>query len=150
MTAIWTCTGSTAIVDEKSLNKYESDGAWLMHKGTSTGYLLARCNVTNPMDKGASLGWNVLEVVYRYQRDDSKLNVVLSRISNKGNVSRIAEFSANSLGVSPDTQMHSKFFSHSFDFANNAYFVFIEMSRKDTEDGNRPSVAIVRLQYVVT
>ena len=44
--------GAACVSDESSAGKYEASAARYRHKGSNTGAIYARCNVTNPLDDG--------------------------------------------------------------------------------------------------
>jgi len=82
---VWTATGNSCVVDNSDLDQYEQDSFSLQHRKRAEGTILARCNVSNPLDSGANPGWGTLEVVYRDPdgRDNrSQVRVRLIRVNN--------------------------------------------------------------------
>jgi hypothetical protein len=146
MSSIWTHVGAACMPDEGSTGKYEANAARFRHKGSFTGDIFARCNVTNPRDDGLNPGWDCLEVVYSRQADTDQVTAELIRVSNEtGGVYTLATLDSNNFGTSPDEQTKHVDFHHDFNFEHFAYYVQIKVSRKSSSAGHNPSISIVRL-----
>lgn len=145
----WTGVAGAFIPDESSLNKYESNAARFRHKGTQTGDIYAKCNVTSPISGDFYSGWSVLQVIYRDPDGSATSNSVtveLIRVSNStGGVFTIATFNSNDFGASSSSQTHAVDFTHTFDFFSYAYYVQIKVSRTRSGATNNPDVSVVRL-----
>lgn len=134
------------MADESSVGRYEASAARFRHKGSITGEIVARCNVTNPRDDGSDPVWDYLEVVYRRQAETDQVTAELIRVSNEtGGVHTLATFDSNNFGTSPDEQTRHVEFDHTFNFVAFAYYVQIKVSRTSSAAGHNPSVSIVRL-----
>lgn len=144
--SVWTHVGAACVADESSAGKYEASAARFRHKGSNTGDIFARCNVTNPEDDGRNPNWDLLEVVYRCQAETDQVTAELIRVSNEtGGVHTLATFDSNNFGTSPDEQTEHVTFNHSFNFVAFAYYVQIKVSRTSSAAGHNPSISIVRL-----
>ena len=150
MSSIWTHVGSACVADERSAGKYEASAARFRHKGSNTGSITARCNVTNPLDNGGNPNWDLLEVVYFKQVETSRVIVQLVRVSNStGGVYTIETFDTDDPSydnTSPTAQTRNKFFDYTFDFEKFAYFIEIKVRRESNTEEDIPAVSIVRLK----
>lgn len=157
----WTHVASACAVDEDSLSKTSTAGAYFTFKGASVSApggpllgpipLFARCNVVNPLDaRGLEPGnpnWNALIVTYldpdgtgTAHRVQARL-VRVSRATGAG--ATIATFNSNSLNITTQTE-RLKLFNHQFDFGDYYYYVELALTRTDASTGN-PRLAAVRL-----
>jgi len=146
---VWTATGNSCVVDNSDLDQYEQDSFSLQHRKRAEGTILARCNVSNPLDSGANPGWGTLEVVYRDPdgRDNrSQVRVRLIRVNNGGNTTNVAEFDSDEFPEAADPATQSVVFSHAFDFDTGAYYVELRISRESTRSENDPAVFVVRMK----
>ncbi len=156
----WTHVGAAAAIDDPHRHKYNTTGGHLKFKGNYTGWIYARCNVTNPLDNG-NPDWNSIEVVFRDQDGaGSKYQVVatLYRVSpTSGAVRWIAKFDSNAAGASAATdstqRSHAYFRTtssgfESLNFSYFAYYVALAIYRADTD--KNPRIYSVRLGKVPT
>jgi hypothetical protein len=146
---VWTTTGNSCVVENSDLGDYDQDSFSFHHARRADGAIVARCNVTNPLDSGADPAWGTLEVVYRDPdgRDDrSQVRVRLVRVNNGGNTTNIAEFDSNEFPETQDPATESVTFSHAFDFDHGAYYVELRIDRASTRSENNPAVFLVRLK----
>lgn len=146
---VWTTTANSCVVDNSDLDEYEQDSFSLQHRRLAKGTIVARCNLSNPLDSGADPGWGTLEVVYRDPdgRDDrSTVRVRLIRVNNGGNTTNIAEFDSDEFPEAHDPATESVTFSHAFDFDHGAYYVELRINRESIRSENNPAVFLVRLK----
>jgi hypothetical protein len=146
---VWTATANSCVVDNSDLGDVEQDSFSLQHRKFVKGAIVARCNLTNPLDSGADPGWGTLEVVYRDPdgRDNrSTVRVRVIRVNNGGNTTNVAEFSSDDFPEAVDPTTESVTFSHAFDFDHGAYYVELRINRESTRSENDPAVWLVRLK----
>ena len=62
---IWTHAAAACALDPVSVARADIQAARLQLKRGRTGTVMARCNVTNPLDDGQDPFWNFLEISYR-------------------------------------------------------------------------------------
>ena len=141
----WAHAVNACAIDEANVGQYQVGVSFLSHEATATGPLIARCNVENlPIDPGDVLG---LELVYRDQDGPGTAYSVSARLlatTNSGSVVQIAVVNSNTGPVSTSFQRSQiATFSHDLNFANNAYYVEIIVSRNNTAQA--PAAAIVRI-----
>jgi hypothetical protein len=151
--AIWTHVASACHPDESSRGRYSATAGRFMHKGTSTGKIVGRCNVKNPREDGRDPGWNCLEVVYRHQSEADQVTATLMRVSNEtGGIHEVVRFDSNAddRETSHDEQARYVIFHYSFDFVRYAYYVeiMVDRSQASADAGIYPSVSIVRMKEI--
>jgi hypothetical protein len=130
------------------MGKYNASAARFLHKGSNTGNIYARCNVTNPVDGGGNPHWSVLELVYKDPGSTTQVTGILYRVSNTtGGISPIATFDSNLFAQLTTQQVNSVLFGHNFNFFAYAYYVELKVNRTATT--YLPDVAIVRLTYLL-
>ena len=161
----WTHVASACTPDDDSID-YEFDGAGVSFPGSVTGDITLRCNVTNVMDP--DFPWHILEVVYRDPDGSGTTNqvkVTLHKVSldgtaedvvtvidpvtrrprSFGDPSLIATLDSNTgTSSTSSTQVRTVGFNHSFNFAENAYYVKITVKRNEGSTTN-PAAFVVRL-----
>jgi hypothetical protein len=146
--SIWTHVASACAVDEADAAQYEVNAArFKVATGvTLPATVVARCNVTNPLDSAADPNWNTLEVAYRDPDGTgtgSQVKALLYRASNAtGGISLLETFDSNAFPAVGDNTARV-LLGGSLDFLNYAYFVEIQVKRSNA--GNDPTVSIVRL-----
>ena len=121
---VWTAAANTCVVDNSDIGDYDQDAFGIHHSRHSEGTIIARCNVSNPLDSGADPGWGTLEVVYRDPdgRDDrSQVRVRLIRVNNGGNSTNVAEFDSDEFPDTTDPATESVTFSHAFERRPGSY-----------------------------
>jgi hypothetical protein len=148
--------GSTFVPDEGSIGIYEAIGSVFRHKGSNYREISGRCNVTNPLDDGASPGdWDTMQVVYFNQNETNQITAELKYVSNDtGGEDLIAKFDSKNFAISP---LHPELNliatvpiplgGKVFNFSVFAFYVQIRLSRTQANAtaGNRPAIAVVRL-----
>jgi hypothetical protein len=149
---VFTAVAPACAIDSASTAKYETSAGRLRFSGNNIGEIVARCNVTNPMDLGGNPGFTVLEAVFRdtdARAADTRVQVKLWRVSNStGGVFQIGDtLDSNvhgNLAVTPGSQMHHIAIPGQFDFYRYAYFIEIRIKRTNASQG--PDVSLVRLR----
>ena len=131
-----------------SVGKYDFEDATLKFSANSTGEILVRCHITNPLDDSQPI-WNTLTV--GYQDPDAheqayQVEAKLIRV-NKGTgaISVIKTFDSNA-PTAPNTVSPvsgSVKFTHNYDFNNYAYYISFNLHRKDSL--KNPAVWFVKL-----
>jgi hypothetical protein len=145
--SVWTHVASACAVDEGSAASYEVNAGRFKVKTGATlpATVIARCNVTNPLDSGLDPYWDWLEVTYRDPDGtgtDSQVRALLYRVSNAtGGVFLLATFDSNAFASTTDNT-EGILFGGTLDFDNYAYFVEIRVRRSGSDD---PTMSIVRL-----
>lgn len=121
--------------------RFITPGGRLTFNAFHTGFIAVHCNVDNPQDQGTNPAWNQLEVTYldpKRHRDSNSVFVQLVRQDKSTGISTVvAEFDSSSeCDLGPVSFCHNglvrtfvKRFTHTFDFANNAYVVFGRLYR---------------------
>jgi hypothetical protein len=145
---IWTHVASACAVDEASLTKYDQHVSVLGFKGANIGTLVARCNVENlPLEQ--MFEYPLLEVTYKDPDGFGTTFQVRAMLimANETGTFKIAEFDSNNFPASPNFQRQAVSYSHTFDFAANAYYIDIRVTRNSTAES--PTAAIVRLLSVI-
>ena len=162
----WTHVASACTPDENSID-YQFSGAGVSFPGSITGDITLRCNITNVMDPDAP--WTTLEVVYRDPDGSGTTNqvtVALHKVGLDGTAestiptffdpttrrlltnfdpSLVTTFNSNSTAsAAPGTQVHTAGVNHTFNFAENAYYVRIKVKRSEGSTTN-PAAFVVRL-----
>ena len=149
MAQLWTHVAAACVPDESSQSKFEANAARFRHKGTNSGAIYARCNVTNPLDSGANPGWNAMELVFKDQGDGARVRAQLYRVSNSnGGVWLIGTVDSDTYAGSAGQQTQWDWLvTTSFDFYKYAYYVMLTIERNGTDV--QPDAAIVRLFYML-
>jgi hypothetical protein len=151
----WTSAASSCSVDESSAGKYEFYGPTFRFLGANVSLtpgsgglwydlpITVRCNVTPQQ----GISWNALVVGYK---DPDGMNMSAQVVVRLVHVNRataaestITTFNSNDVDDNVMTE-GVKTFSHTFDFKNYAYYVYIDLSRNSTEVAS-PIVHSVRL-----
>jgi hypothetical protein len=113
-------------------------------KGVTTGSLLFRCNVTNPLDTAYNPSWNTLFLTFS---DTNTFGYVKATLYKKSKST--GAYSVVGTVTSTDGSGVRKIgntLTSSFDFYNYAYYIRVILYRSST--GNAPSFHIVSLGYV--
>ena len=147
----WSTAASTCAVDETSAGKYQTNNGELRFLAAGTGQIIARCNITNPLDTSKFPPWNSLQITYR-DPDASAVNtsanqveIALRRVAYINGVSEtITTFNSSVRPASQFAQWTLHPVNHAFDFYNYAYYLQIKLTRS-TSVGNDPGVYRVRL-----
>jgi hypothetical protein len=148
---IWTHVASACALDPASVARAKVQEARLQLKPGRTGTIIARCNVTNPLDDGQDPFWNFLDISYRDpdgQGTDDQVSARLYRVVNDtGEVTLVATFDSNSSAVKV-AHIEGRFFLSvtDFDFEAFAYFIELRVQRAVARAGPAPMVALVRLR----
>jgi hypothetical protein len=142
----FTIVPSACVVDEADTTLYSFNSPKLMFAAGKTGTIGVRCMVTNPVDSGLLFGpsapnptWHAITIGCNDPDGSSGLDYEVHaslarvRISN-GVSSTITQIDCNT---------NTKSFSHTFDFWNYAYWIGINIQRKNT--AQNPSAWAVRL-----
>jgi hypothetical protein len=142
---VWTSVAAACVPDEGSAGRYEANAARFRHRGTNTGDIYARCNVTNPRDDGGNPAWNILQIVLTDPAGVNQVTAELVRVSNaNGGVFTLATVDSNNWVANPATQLRSSIpFAVVYDFDTYSYYVQIKVSRANA--ASVPDVALVRL-----
>jgi hypothetical protein len=117
----------------------------------STGQIVARCNITSPLDTGNSPPWNSLLITFR-DPDTSSANtsanqveIALRRVAYLNGLSEtITTFNSSVRPASQFAQWTLHPVNHTFDFYNYGYYLQIKLTRSSSA-GNDPGVFRVRL-----
>jgi len=145
----WSTAASACVIDEASVSKFAASGAQLNFLAGQTGQVVARCNITNPLDSGGNPNWNILQVTYKDQDGTATANQVLVTLKRvhvtDGVSSTIATFNSNGYSGSSLSQSKLQAVSHTFDFLNYAYYIEIVLSRSSAVAGNDPALYRVGL-----
>jgi hypothetical protein len=161
----WTHVASACTPDDDSID-YQLGGAGVSFPGSVTGEITLRCNITNVMDP--DLPWGILEVVYRDPDGSGTANqvkVTLHQVGLDGTAestitridpvtrrpvsisdpSLLTTFDSNTAAsATSSTQVHTVGVNHTFNFAENAYYVKIKVKRNEGSTTN-PAAFVVRL-----
>jgi hypothetical protein len=148
---VWTHAASACVPDETATN-FEMNGAKFKLLLGAVGTVDARCNVTDPLDAGATLNaWGAFQITY--QDPDgvgvgSRVQAFLYKVPNAtANPVLIKNFDSNAYGVLVLTTVTLALPAGIvFDFQNNAYFVQIEVTKAAEAPNTEPFIAIVRLK----
>lgn len=145
----YTCVGSAAVPDESSLNKYDASGGRFRFKGSNTGTITARCNVTGfeTCCEGC-----LLEVVYEdpggvppiFQKHKNTVLVKLIEVSDSGQETVLATFNSNEFVQGPGVRENSVILDLPYD-ESKAHYVEINVFRTGPLLNNNPGVLLVRL-----
>jgi hypothetical protein len=124
-----------------------------MHKGTSAGVIVGRCNVTNPLDDGRDPNWNLLEVSFRREGESDEVTAQLVRVTNRtGGIVRLEPlFHSATIAPSSVQQLGEVNVLEQFNFEDYAYYVEIVVlrSQASANAGIYPSVSLVRLTETI-
>lgn len=144
---VWTHVAAACMPDDANMTKFDTSGARFRHKGSNTGKIYARCNVTNPMDGGGNPAWNAMEFVFKDNGAGERVLAELYRVSNtSGGISLIGSVDSDDYAGSAAEQVHWELLSTTtFDFYKYAYYVMITVDRTGT--ATLPDAVIVRLFY---
>lgn len=143
---VWTHVAAACTPDESSAARFDASGARFRHKGSNTGKIYARCNVTNPMDGGGNPSWNAIELVFKDNGAGERVLAELYRVSNtSGGITLIGSVDSDDFAGSAAEQTQWELLSTTFDFYKYAYYVLITVER--TATATLPDAAIVRLFY---
>ncbi|MBK8815228.1 MAG: hypothetical protein IPN42_06825 [Methylococcaceae bacterium] len=160
---VWTQIASDCSPDEASINPVRT-GSGVSLPSATTGTVTLRCNIANVMDE--AYPWNALEVVYKDSDGSGTADQVTASLHKvglnaqsesrlftpitAGNItlpvdpSLLAVFDSNQVAsVTNTAQTHHINVNHSFDFAENAYYVLVKVKRSDLS--RNPGVFVVRL-----
>ena len=148
---VFTAVASACVMDESSLSRYETSGGRIRLKGSSTGEIVTRCNVTNPIDAGFNPFFNTLELVFRdpdARASASHVSAILWRVSNStGGITQIGgTLDSNVVGsavATQNAQTRSIAIPAAFNFYDYAYYVEVRISR--TNANLAPDFSLVRL-----
>jgi|ERR1051326_896373 hypothetical protein len=138
----WSTIGSTCQpgTDSLGLYTYGNGGTTFQFAPGETGTISARCQVNNPMDKGAP-SWTNLGAGYvdpDGEGGDYEVQVRLVEANRAtGNSTIVATYDSNTHGINVPT-FKTTTFSHAFNFAKFAYYVTIVVRRSD--DAGNPGV----------
>jgi hypothetical protein len=147
---IWSSAASACTPDEDTVTGGLYDvfyNGTLLFKAGKTGSIKARCSVTNPIETGASPGWNLLTVGY-LDPDGTGANyqVYAQLIAVKrdtGVITVVKSFYSDSFATTTPTSHTVTFLGYAWDFANYAYYVGINVERAST--AGSPGVWFVKL-----
>lgn len=130
----WTTAASTCVPDESSDGSYIFEQARFEFRAASLGQIVARCNITNPLDglngDPVNPSWNCMSITY----DDPdgffaqyRVRVQLRLASGiDGASSTITTFDSN-LVADSNPEVHG--FVHAFNFPRNAYYLTVILDR---------------------
>lgn len=129
--AEWTTAASPCVPDEASDGIYNLEQARFEFLGANVGQIVARCNITNPLDVG-NPAWDCMSITY----DDPDGMQVQSRVrvqlrlarDTDGASSTITTFDSNVV-VDSNPEVHC--FDHSFNFQRNAYYLTLILDRQN-------------------
>lgn len=132
--SVWTTAASACTVDN-DIAISEVAAAELKLRPGSTGAIVARCNITNPLDSGADPQWNRMRVTYRDPDGTgtvARVNVKLRRVNLlDGATTTITEFNSDQFtGVSAQYRQIS--FVQQFQFLTYAYYLELRVGRTST------------------
>lgn len=141
----WQCVGSSCMVDEGSLTKYNNHLNYFGFKYGTTGWITSRCTVLSPLPT-SSPNWDGLIVDY-IDADGmggaSQVKVYLRRYARAtGLTYTIAVFDSNTSPITTRTEGLQKF-QHIFDFLNNEYYV--ELTAYRANSSTYPRIHAVRV-----
>jgi hypothetical protein len=141
----WVTVASACVPDESAAGKFEFEFGRVMFLGANTGEIGFRCNVTNPLDWAGNTGWDRIEISYE-DTDNfftaAEVVVTLRRVDKVTGLSfQLASFSSNGMGLGQQLQYQP--FSHTFNFANNGYYVGFSVKR--TNNTQNPKIQRIRL-----
>jgi len=144
-TSEWVTVASACVPDNSAAGKFEFEFARVMFLGAHTGEIGFRCNVTNPLDNAGKPGWDRIEISYE-DTDNffsaSEVVVTLRRVDKFTGLSyELASFSSNGKGLGQQLEYQS--FTHSFNFANNGYYIGFSLKR--TNNTQNPKIQRIRL-----
>jgi hypothetical protein len=140
----WTTAASACVPDEDSEGKYILEQARFEFLGAANGQIVARCNITNPLDDVISPAWNCMDITY----DDPdgffsqyRVRVQLRLVRDTDGASQtITTFDSN-LVLDDNPERHC--FGHTFNFLRNAYYLTLILDRIDPQAN--PRIMRVRL-----
>ena len=140
---------SACTLDESSLTNSGTSSAGL---SSSSGTVVARCGIANPMNSGQPQ-WNRLLVTYQDPDGTGTTYTVRVRLRRvnyaTGVTATIATFDSNTVSLSAQAiTLDEIAFSHVFDFYNHSYFLELTLTRPATP-GTAPAVFLVRLAQIV-
>ena len=142
----WSSAASVCQPGIDSVGLYTYNVAIFEFSGSNTGVIKTRCSVTNPLDSGTP-SWKTL--VVGYQDPDGtgvnyQVNAELNRVSKSTGTSYVIKvFDSSSFPITTATA-RSVSFTHTFDFANFAYFVTLSVTRGDANQN--PAVWFAKLE----
>ena len=142
--AEWTTAASPCVPDESSEGLYNLEQARFEFAGMNTGQIVARCNITNPLDDATSPLWECMTITY----DDPdgffsqyRVRVQLRLVRDTDGASQtITTFDSN-LVLDDNPEVHC--FAHAFNFVRNAYYLTLILDRLDAHAN--PRIMRVRL-----
>ena len=140
----WTTAASACVPDEDSPGSYNLEQARFEFLGAAVGEIVARCNITNPLDALVGPPWGCMSITY----DDPdgffnqyRVRVQLRLVRDTDGASQtITTFDSN-LVADSNPEIHC--FSHTFNFLRNAYYLTLILDRVNA-DAN-PRIMRVRL-----
>lgn len=135
---IWTAVANTGAIDERSLGIFEFNTdaapgvASLRYSvaSTSTAAIIARYNVTNPLDAGLVLPWTTLELGNSDFATNGSVIATLYQVSRCNGASTIVCRVTSTDFTAPKCEVCT-FTAGTVNFAANLYFVEVVLTRSN-------------------
>ncbi len=133
----WTAAASTCTPDKYNNNKHGFLRSDFFFDGSAVGVILARCNVTNPLDGiGATPNWNALIVGFQDPDGTTPHVSVLTRLIRvsrpTGDTSVVATLNSNTDALTTRHERFAQFNASAINFRNYEYYVEIYLIRPST------------------
>lgn len=144
---VWTGAACAFVPDDISITSYDLTDCSFKQEGATLSPVIARCNVTNPLDSGANPGWTTMEISFvdTSAAAGNFVNVQLWKKScTTGLASVVATCSSDAFPPAAVAQCKTCLFAHVFDFFENAYYIRAIVDRSITK--NTEIFYSVRLQ----
>jgi hypothetical protein len=145
--AEWTTAASACVPDESSQG-YILEQARFEFGGASIGQIVARCNITNPLDANPlepiNPSWRCMSITYDdpdgfFAQYRVRVQLRLTRDTD-GASQTITTFDSN-LVADSNPEIHC--FAHAFNFVRNAYYLTVILDRENAQA--TPRIMRVRL-----
>jgi hypothetical protein len=148
--AEWTTAASACVPDESSEDRYNLEQARFEFRAANIGQIVARCNITNPLDslppEPFNPLWNCMLITYDdpdgfFAQYRVQVQLRLTRDTN-GASTTITTFDSN-LVADSNPEPHCFKGRHNFNFLRNAYYLTLILDRENAEA--MPRIMRVRL-----
>lgn len=129
---VWTAVAASGAIDESYTGTYATNLGALFFRSTATGNVDATLNVTNPLNSG-NPAWGTLELVANGGSGGLGVGVsatLYRQVRTTGATTSICTAVAASSGSTSTSTC--TFTTSTFDFANNNYFIDLNLGRTST------------------